>query len=92
MKEKIILTERQLLCRQIWGLEPVKRAERNSPLMSNMSKMIEIRNSIGELKLSELLPALKKITSDYNLNINRVSEFKIALSILKVKLLFASRW
>jgi hypothetical protein len=40
---------------------------------------------IGKSKLSDVLPALQVVASDYNLDIKKVSEFRIAFNILKTR-------
>lgn len=40
---------------------------------------------IGKSKLSDVLPALQVVASDYNLDIKKVSEFRIAFNLLKTR-------
>ena len=42
-------------------------------------------NLIGQSKLSDVLPALQVVASDYNLDIKKVSEFRIAFNLLKTR-------
>jgi len=42
-------------------------------------------NLIGKSKLSDVLPVLQVVALDYNLDIKKVSEFRIAFNILKTR-------
>jgi len=38
---------------------------------------------IGSLKLSQVLPSLKIVAVNYNLKLNRVSDFRVAVKLLE---------
>jgi hypothetical protein len=42
-------------------------------------------NLIGKSKLSDVLPALQVVALDYNLDIRKVSDFRIAYNLLKTR-------
>ena len=39
--------------------------------------------NIGSLKLSQVLPTLKIVAVNYNLKLNRVSDFRVAVKLLE---------
>ena len=39
--------------------------------------------NIGKLKLSQILPTLKIVAVNYNLKLNRVSDFRVAVKLLE---------
>ena len=39
--------------------------------------------NIGSLKLNQVLPSLKIISVNYNLKLNRVSDFRVAVKLLE---------
>jgi len=39
--------------------------------------------NIGSLKLNQVLPSLKIIAVNYNLKLNRVSDFRVAVKLLE---------
>lgn len=42
-------------------------------------------NLIGQSKLSDILPALQMVALDYNLNLKFVSDLKLAVNLLRVR-------
>lgn len=42
-------------------------------------------NLIGQSKLSDVLPALQVVALDYNLNLKFVSDLKLAVNLLRVR-------
>jgi hypothetical protein len=42
-------------------------------------------NLIGQSKLSDVLPALQLVALDYNLNLKFVSDLKLAVNLLRVR-------
>lgn len=42
-------------------------------------------NLIGQSKLSDVLPALQLVALDYNLNLKFVSDLKLAVNLLQVR-------